>query len=54
MTPDQLRIALLRKGVNPYKEIAPREWNEHQLTFQSHCESKSKHLGLLIVVSYHQ
>ena len=35
MEPDELRIALLRKGINPYKEVAPREWNEHQVTFQS-------------------
>jgi len=35
MTPDKLRISLLKEGINPYKEIGPREWNEHQITYQS-------------------
>jgi len=35
MTPDQLRIEMLRKGNNPYKEVNPREWHEYQVTFQS-------------------
>ena len=38
MTPDQIREELLRKGSNPYREINPREWNEHQITFQSFCK----------------
>uniref|UniRef100_A0A915DVK0 Large ribosomal subunit protein mL45 n=1 Tax=Ditylenchus dipsaci TaxID=166011 RepID=A0A915DVK0_9BILA len=35
MTADELRVSLLKKNINPYKEVAPREWNEHQLTLQS-------------------
>ncbi|CAD6187712.1 unnamed protein product [Caenorhabditis auriculariae] len=35
MTPNEIRIELLKKGVNPYKEAQPRVWNEAQITFQS-------------------
>lgn len=37
MDPDEMRIALLKKGINPFKEISPRDWNEQQLTMQSFC-----------------
>lgn len=39
MKPDELRIAMLKKGVNPYKEVAPRRWEEHHITYQSFCKS---------------
>ncbi|VDM63474.1 unnamed protein product [Angiostrongylus costaricensis] len=35
LTPSQLRIELLRKGINPYKEVQPRAWQESQITMQS-------------------
>uniref|UniRef100_A0A0K0DN14 Large ribosomal subunit protein mL45 n=1 Tax=Angiostrongylus cantonensis TaxID=6313 RepID=A0A0K0DN14_ANGCA len=35
LTPSQLRIELLRKGINPYKEVQPRTWQESQITMQS-------------------
>nr|CDJ91970.1 Mitochondrial inner membrane translocase complex domain containing protein [Haemonchus contortus] len=35
LTPSQLRVELLRKGVNPYKEVQPRAWQESQTTLQS-------------------
>lgn len=35
LTPSQLRVELLRKGVNPYKEVSPRVWQESQTTMQS-------------------
>lgn len=37
MSPDELRIALLKRGINPFKDVNPREWNEQQLTLQSFC-----------------
>lgn len=38
MTPAELRIAMLKKGLNPYKEVQPRSWNEGQITLQSFCK----------------
>uniref|UniRef100_A0A915BE17 Large ribosomal subunit protein mL45 n=1 Tax=Parascaris univalens TaxID=6257 RepID=A0A915BE17_PARUN len=35
MSPAELRIAMLKKGLNPYKEVQPRSWNEGQITLQS-------------------
>ncbi|VDO72784.1 unnamed protein product [Haemonchus placei] len=35
LTPSQLRVELLRKGINPYKEVQPRAWQESQTTLQS-------------------
>ncbi|CAB3402288.1 unnamed protein product [Caenorhabditis bovis] len=35
MSPKEMRIELLKRGTNPYKEAAPRVWNESQITFQS-------------------
>ncbi|KAJ1351728.1 hypothetical protein KIN20_007853 [Parelaphostrongylus tenuis] len=35
LTPSQLRIELLRKGINPYKEVQPRAWQESQISLQS-------------------
>ncbi|KJH48330.1 Tim44-like domain protein [Dictyocaulus viviparus] len=35
LTPSQLRIELLRKGINPYKEVQPRIWQESQISIQS-------------------
>lgn len=37
MSSDELRIALLREGFNPYKDAQPRSWNEGQITNQSFC-----------------
>uniref|UniRef100_A0AC35TUW1 Tim44 domain-containing protein n=1 Tax=Rhabditophanes sp. KR3021 TaxID=114890 RepID=A0AC35TUW1_9BILA len=36
MKPDELRKSLLSEGINPYKEVSPRQWDEHQMTLQSH------------------
>lgn len=38
MSPDELRIHMLRKGINPYKEVEPRNWNEGQISSQSFCK----------------
>lgn len=35
MLPADIRIMMLKKGINPYKEVQPRNWNEHQITFSS-------------------
>ncbi|VDL74761.1 unnamed protein product [Nippostrongylus brasiliensis] len=35
LTPSQLRVELLRKGINPYKEVSPRVWQETQTAMQS-------------------
>jgi large subunit ribosomal protein L45 len=35
MSPTEIRYSFLKKGVNPYKDVSPRTWNEHQATFQS-------------------
>ncbi|KAK6022111.1 DSS1/SEM1 family protein [Ostertagia ostertagi] len=35
LTPSELRVELLRKGINPYKEVQPRIWQESQTTMQS-------------------
>ncbi|KAI1695071.1 tim44-like domain-containing protein [Ditylenchus destructor] len=35
MDPEEVRLYYLKKGINPYKDVAPREWNEHQITYQS-------------------
>lgn len=35
MLPDELRTVMLKEGVNPYKRISPRNWQEEQLTHQS-------------------
>ncbi|CEF66340.1 39S ribosomal protein L45, mitochondrial [Strongyloides ratti] len=35
MTPDELRRDMLKNGVNPYKDVSPRNWEEHQITLQS-------------------
>ncbi|CAJ0937523.1 unnamed protein product, partial [Mesorhabditis belari] len=35
LPPDRLRIELLKKGINPYKDISPRVWQEAQTTTSS-------------------
>ncbi|RCN26263.1 hypothetical protein ANCCAN_28011 [Ancylostoma caninum] len=35
LTPSELRIELLKKGINPYKEVQPRAWQEAQVTMSS-------------------
>ncbi|VDM84545.1 unnamed protein product, partial [Strongylus vulgaris] len=35
MSPSELRLELLKKGVNPYKEVQPRAWQEAQITMSS-------------------
>ncbi|GMR57197.1 hypothetical protein PMAYCL1PPCAC_27392, partial [Pristionchus mayeri] len=35
MTPYQARDEMLAKGINPYKEVSPRNWREHDVTIQS-------------------
>ncbi|CAJ0596763.1 unnamed protein product [Cylicocyclus nassatus] len=35
MSPAELRLELLKKGVNPYKEAQPRPWQEAQITMSS-------------------
>ncbi|MFH4979587.1 hypothetical protein AB6A40_006296 [Gnathostoma spinigerum] len=35
LPPAEMRMAMLKKGINPYKEVTPRNWTEHQVTFQS-------------------
>lgn len=35
LPPNELRAAMLRKGINPYKEVQPRSWQEGQITLQS-------------------
>jgi len=35
MTPNELRLHFLRKGINPFKNVDPRQWSEHQATLQS-------------------
>lgn len=35
LPPAQMRTELLKKGINPYKEVQPRHWQEHQISFQS-------------------
>ncbi|CAJ0572551.1 unnamed protein product, partial [Mesorhabditis spiculigera] len=32
LPPDQLRLELLKKGINPYKDVSPRNWQEAQVT----------------------
>ena len=38
LDPSQLRIEMLKKGINPYREVTPRTWQESQVTFSSFCE----------------
>ena len=38
MEPDELRLSFLRKGINPFKDVSPRTWNEHETTLQSFCK----------------
>uniref|UniRef100_A0A914YWP5 Large ribosomal subunit protein mL45 n=1 Tax=Panagrolaimus superbus TaxID=310955 RepID=A0A914YWP5_9BILA len=33
--PNELRYKFLEKGINPYKDVTPRTWTEHQATYQS-------------------
>uniref|UniRef100_A0A1I8A289 Large ribosomal subunit protein mL45 n=1 Tax=Steinernema glaseri TaxID=37863 RepID=A0A1I8A289_9BILA len=35
MTPAEIRLDLLRRGINPYKDVSPRGWNENQATLNS-------------------
>ncbi|ETN79863.1 Tim44-like domain protein [Necator americanus] len=35
LSPNELRVELLKKGINPYKEVQPRSWQEAQITIQS-------------------
>eukprot|EP00080_Pristionchus_pacificus_P010107 PDM70127.1 mrpl-45 [Pristionchus pacificus] len=35
LTPNKLRTEMLKKGINPYREVQPRLWQESQVTFQS-------------------
>lgn len=35
LPPDRLRIELLKKGINPYKDVSPRAWQEAQITNSS-------------------
>uniref|UniRef100_A0AC34F1T9 Tim44-like domain-containing protein n=1 Tax=Panagrolaimus sp. ES5 TaxID=591445 RepID=A0AC34F1T9_9BILA len=35
MEPNELRYKFLEKGINPYKDVNPRSWTEHQATYQS-------------------
>ncbi|KAK0417128.1 hypothetical protein QR680_012843 [Steinernema hermaphroditum] len=35
MSPSEMRIELLRQGINPYKQVSPRRWNENQITLNS-------------------
>ena len=35
MTPTELRVAMLRQGINVGKDMPTRQWQEQQLTFQS-------------------
>ncbi|VDK52187.1 unnamed protein product [Anisakis simplex] len=35
MNPSEMRISMLKAGMNPYKEVQPRSWNETQMTMQS-------------------
>jgi len=37
MNSDQMRISMLRKGVNIGKDIGARTWQEYQITYQSFC-----------------
>uniref|UniRef100_A0A0N4ZV19 Large ribosomal subunit protein mL45 n=1 Tax=Parastrongyloides trichosuri TaxID=131310 RepID=A0A0N4ZV19_PARTI len=36
LSPDEMRRDMLKDGINPYKEIGPRQWEENQITLQSH------------------
>ena len=38
MTPNELRLHFLKKGINPFKNVDPRQWSEHQATLQSFCK----------------
>ncbi|CAI4232481.1 unnamed protein product [Auanema sp. JU1783] len=35
LPPTEVRLALLKKGINPYKDVQPRNWQESQVTMQS-------------------
>uniref|UniRef100_A0A7E4W095 Large ribosomal subunit protein mL45 n=1 Tax=Panagrellus redivivus TaxID=6233 RepID=A0A7E4W095_PANRE len=35
MSPSELRLEFLRRGINPFKDVQARQWTEHQSTFQS-------------------
>uniref|UniRef100_A0A0K0F7Q5 Large ribosomal subunit protein mL45 n=1 Tax=Strongyloides venezuelensis TaxID=75913 RepID=A0A0K0F7Q5_STRVS len=35
LPPAEIRRQMLRKGINPYKDVFQREWEDHQITFQS-------------------
>uniref|UniRef100_A0A1I7XS43 26S proteasome complex subunit dss-1 n=1 Tax=Heterorhabditis bacteriophora TaxID=37862 RepID=A0A1I7XS43_HETBA len=38
LPPSQMRMEMLKKGINPYKEVNPRAWKEAQITMQSFCK----------------
>ncbi|VDK61972.1 unnamed protein product [Onchocerca ochengi] len=35
MSPLDLRLILLKKGINPYRDVTPQTWKEFQVTFSS-------------------
>ncbi|VDO08681.1 unnamed protein product [Brugia timori] len=35
MSPLDLRLILLKKGINPYRDVTPQTWKEFQVTFNS-------------------
>ncbi|VDN02210.1 unnamed protein product [Thelazia callipaeda] len=35
LSPLELRLLLLKKGINPYREVTPQTWKEYQITFTS-------------------
>ncbi|GMR42192.1 hypothetical protein PMAYCL1PPCAC_12387, partial [Pristionchus mayeri] len=35
LPPFKLRTEMLKKGINPYREVQPRNWQESQITLQS-------------------
>lgn len=35
LTPMEMRMELLKKGINPYKEVSPRNWMESEVTLTS-------------------
>lgn len=49
MSPDEVRKSMLKKGINPYKEVTPRRWEEHHITYQSFCKSTLTHFDRTII-----